>query len=670
MEVEISVLQALLDSVCDRVRGSVRQSNETVVQKSRTRLVHVPSDHSALQVVAASSLMRSQPGKSLDLLQRDPQHLHCDPLSNRIAGYAWLVKEEPRRAKQRFDDAVRLDPNQPDCWKWLGRLAEQEDELDQATEYYERGILFDDGRHESALALSKMQARNRQLAEAIHTLRVCLIRDRRSSELNLALARLLFRRAGLMGRRRRFVVQERLRKEALDCYRVVNATAPTGQSLILQGKLQQQLADYDGARESFRRAVSLEPKSAAALSHLAGSNVDFGDIDSALEQYEQSISIDPERSETHFRYSRAKRFKSSSATRRYLRQLQTLLSGMEGERQRQKRVHLLFAMAKVNDDLGQYDRAWHCYDQANRLKTEAAAKPAGQMSEMGCDQNGSPTKVSPLGDLVDQATEFYTPDRFEQMAGAGSESRMPIFVVGMPRSGTTLTEQILSSHPEIAGAGELTDLNRIRHEITRSVTRRSGDAASANRSYPELLASVDRYDLRRHADQYLARLDHFRHDETHVTDKMPTNFMHLGLIAILFPGATVIHCRRNPMDVLVSCYCQNLNPPFCHLEQMVRYYRDYTRLMSHWRSVLPIRILDSDYESLVSDPEPNSRALIEHCGLPWDDACLRFQDNARAVHTPSKWQVRQPMYRSSVEKWRRFERHLARIAQRIFGNVA
>ena len=155
----------------------------------------------------------------------------------------------------------------------------------------------------------------------------------------------------------------------------------------------------------------------------------------------------------------------------------------------------------------------------------------------------------------------------------------------------------------------------------------------------------------------------------HVTDKMPTNFMHLGLIAILFPGATVIHCHRSPMDVLVSCYCQNLNAPFCDLEQLVDYHRNYRRLMAHWQRVLPIKIHTNDYESLVVDPEVHTRAMIQHCGLDWSNDCLRFQSNNRAVHTPSKWQVRQPMYRSSVEKWKRFEKHLAPIAERIAAEI-
>jgi hypothetical protein len=146
---------------------------------------------------------------------------------------------------------------------------------------------------------------------------------------------------------------------------------------------------------------------------------------------------------------------------------------------------------------------------------------------------------------------------------------------------------------------------------------------------------------------------------------MPTNFLHLGLIALLFPNATIIHCRRNPMDVLVSCYCQNLSAPFCDLDALVSYHREYRRLMAHWQDALPLKIHTVDYESLVTQPEPNARSMIQHCGLTWDQQCLEFHANRRAVHTPSKWQVRQPMYRSSIDRWKRFSPHLDRFWHQI-----
>ncbi|WP_167547201.1 tetratricopeptide repeat-containing sulfotransferase family protein [Stieleria maiorica] len=664
----------LLESICRRAGRSVRQSRESIIRQSRQRLSRDTFDMQSLHVVAASSLVHKQPEKALDLLAKAGDRLARDPMGNRLAGYAWLVHKDIGRAKQSFDQAVRLDPNQPDCWKWLGHLAEHDDRYEQAAEYYQRGILFDDGGHESAIALSRLHARHRQLKDAIHTLRVCLIRDRRSAKLNFALARLLDRRSIMLGRKRMHLAQHRLRREALECYRIVNAVAPTAQSWLMQGRLEQQLFEHTAARTSFQKAVDFDPASAKALSHLASANVDFGEIETALGQFEQSIRLDPQRGEAHFRYARAKRFKSGADTRNYLAQLEQQLSA--DDQPRQKAIYLNFAIAKVHDDIGNHDRAWEHYDRANRLKVSRAESAAQRRQTPTTTERTSsaPTPSGPVEDgpwfeaFTRHSLQSYSPEYFQSIQGTGHLSRTPIFIVGMPRSGTTLTEQILSSHPAIAGAGELNYINQIRQEISRLRSPVPDRQAGWSRP-PELLQAMNAGDVMHYADRYLDQLERFRSGAQHVTDKMPTNFMHLGLIATLFPGATVIHCRRNPMDVFVSCYCQNLNAPFCDLDQLVVYHRNYRRMMAHWERVLPIKIHTSDYESLVAQPETQARQMIRHCGLPWDDACLQFHSNDRAVHTPSKWQVRQPMYRSSVEKWRRFEKHLAPIAEQVFAEI-
>lgn len=670
MEIDPATLQEVLESACRFVRVSVRQPNDAVIRQSRQRLSTNEFDVLSRNVIAASSLVRKQPGRTLELLQRYPDSLATDGFGNRLAGYAWLEKQDITRARQSFDAAVRLDPHQPDCWHLLGQIAESDDQYEQAVEYYQRGVLFDHGTHDSALALSRVHVRNRQLREAIHTLRISLIRDRRSAKLNLALARLLDRRAVLLGRQRRYFDQQRLRQESLECYRTVNASAPTCRTLVTQGRLEQQLFEYDRARESFQKAVRSDPNSAAALSHLAGSNIDFGEIDTALRQLEASLSMDPSRAETHFRYSRAKRFNSGATTKRYLATLNSELAQTDSKRGRQRQIYLRFALAKVYDDSGRFDEAWQHYDQANRLKA-VHSRPRRQSKAAPPQSKAAPPAArSPMQTYTDLTIETFTPEFFQRMAGIGNPSRTPIFVVGMPRSGTTLTEQILSSHPEIGGAGELPSINLIRQEISRTQSQSANHLAMGCSPSADLLPIMDVADLRLHADQYLQQLRRHGGDKRRVTDKMPTNFIHLGLIAILFPGATVVHCRRDPMDVIVSAYCQNLNLPFCDLDQLIAYHRQYRRLMAHWERVLPLKIHSNQYESLVADPEPHARAMLQHCNMQWSDECLRFHKNHRAVHTPSKWQVRQPMYRSSVGKWRRFEKHLAPIAEKIAAEIA
>lgn len=656
MKIQEHNLEQLFDSVCDPARESVTQSREAVVQNSWRKLSLDAKNLDATRVLAAANLVRRDPAKSIQMLSGVPAALDQDATSNRLAGYASLLLEKQNDARRYLDRAVRLDPHLPDCWNLLGKLAEQDDDEQSAKKYYERGMVFDRNEHESALALSNLQLRKKKLRDAIHTLRVCLFRDQRSPSLNVALAKLLQRRARLLGRRGKRRAQQRFRMEALGCLRTANAAAPTTATLVNQGRIEQQLLEYADAKRTFEKAVERDPDNAMALGLLASANVDCGEIDVAIRQFEKVIRLDPANANAHFQYTRAKKFKRGPESTQYLTIIQNQLqdAGLSG----QAKIKLSFALAKVLDDTKCHDQAWDAFERGNRLKR----------GHSRCISKGVKTKRSAFCDVdqkIRQQVDFFTPEFFDRFGHVGNESRQPVFIVGMPRSGTTMTEQILSSHPDVAGAGELDYLSQIRHEIVAAYCGRTGRAPVDDHLYPGLLSEFPTDQLRQYADDYLVRLNRFGNESPRITDKMPTNFLNLGLIGLLFPGATVIHCRRNPMDVFVSCFCQNLAAPFCDLEQLIDYHRMYRALMKHFQHALPLQIHTVDYEEMVTNPERETRALIDHCGLGWSDACLEFHANKRAVHTPSKWQVRQPMYTSSVEKWRRFEKQLAPIAQRV-----
>lgn len=223
----------------------------------------------------------------------------------------------------------------------------------------------------------------------------------------------------------------------------------------------------------------------------------------------------------------------------------------------------------------------------------------------------------------------------------------------MPRSGTTLTEQILASHSQVAAGGELSMLLKTSYQIR--------ELSKTGEPYPRGLLSIDTPALRKMAARYLAHLDSVSNTADRVTDKLPFNFMHLGVIALLFPNARIVHCRRQPIDNCLSCYFTSFARQIRfanRLDTLGRYYVDYDRLMRHWQAVLPIEIFELQYEDLVSDTEGQIRQLLDYCGLDWEDACLAFDKTERGVRTPSRWQVRQPIYQKSVARWRHYERQL------------
>jgi len=232
-----------------------------------------------------------------------------------------------------------------------------------------------------------------------------------------------------------------------------------------------------------------------------------------------------------------------------------------------------------------------------------------------------------------------------------------IFVLGMPRSGSTLIEQILASHPQIHGAGELTDFD----------TAVSSTLNAAE--YPECVASLDGITLRRIGQSYLARLPAMADGRIRIVDKMPGNYLNVGLIRLALPNAKIIHTMRDPIDTCMSCYSKlfTLGHHYTyHLEELGRFYRGYSELMNHWRRVLPPgAMIEVSYEEVVNDLEGQARRLIDYCGLPWDDRCIDFHGNSRPVKTASSVQVRKPLFRSSLQRWRRYESELAPLLREL-----
>ncbi|HET9351351.1 MAG TPA: sulfotransferase, partial [Burkholderiales bacterium] len=305
------------------------------------------------------------------------------------------------------------------------------------------------------------------------------------------------------------------------------------------------------------------------------------------------------------------------------------------------RAQFSFALGKALEDRGDYPGAFAHFAAGNRLRRAL--------------ESYDPVQTEVINERI---RAVFDADFLARHAGKGDPDPAPIFVVGLPRSGSTLIEQILASHSQVDATHELPEVGRLIQNISRA---RAGKVA-----YPEAVRDFDAAAFAAQGRAYLDATRQYRHGAPRFIDKNPNNFASLGLLALALPNARFINARRHPLDTCVSCYRQLFarGQPFTYdLVELGEYYLEYDRMMTHWRDVLPGRVLDVQYEDVVADLEGQVRRLLDFCGLPWEDACLRFHETERAIRTASSEQVRRPIYGGSIGTWRRYEREIAPLVE-------
>lgn len=393
--------------------------------------------------------------------------------------------------------------------------------------------------------------------------------------------------------------------------------------------------EHGAAADLVKAALAKRPD-AAGYSMLASLYWEMGRHDEARAAAESALTLAPDDIGARVVLIHAARLKSLDDPN--LKALEALVDqpGILDE----QRANLQYGLGKAYDDCGAHARAFAAYDEGNRRR-KALLPP-----------------FDPVADArnAEGFMRVFTAELIARQAAYGSPSEVPVFVVGQPRSGTSLAEQIIASHPDAFGAGELLKLREIVARISGRALDRGG------KDVPEAFAEMQPADVREFAQMYVDHLyGQAGEPKQRIVDKMPLNFRNVGLIAMLFPKAHIVHCTRAPMDNCLSMYFQNFgrgNLFSYDLEHLGAFYATYRRLMAHWHQVLPGRILDLPYEGVVADPERWSRALIAHIGLPWDARCLDFHETDRTVRTASAWQVKQPIYKRSVARWKRYEQEL------------
>ena len=403
---------------------------------------------------------------------------------------------------------------------------------------------------------------------------------------------------------------------------------------MCRGQLQHNM---EGALREFRKSLELDPGFTPTYLQMAVILREFGRFDEAEEALRKALELDESSIEAYLGLARSKKYNEKDLAR-----LQEALTVSDLETKQVIQLH--FSLGKIFDERNEYEKAFKYFQKGNELHRSSYQYDVNEFEHL-------------VSRLIDTFSEDYLGNR----AVSGKvNSELPVFIVGMPRSGTTLTEQILASHPEVFGAGELGDISRISHEWAKK--------HEDNGDYLDCILHLQAPETEKIAIDYLSRIRALASDALRVTDKMPHNFLHIGLIATLFPRARIIHCKRDPLDTCLSIYTQkftSLHPYAYDLTELGQYYRQYQRLMAHWESVLPGRNFTIQYEELTESPEATCRRLIEYIGLPWDNRCLHFHETERPVKTASQWQVRQPVYKQSVGRWRHYETWLGPLKKAL-----
>ena len=423
---------------------------------------------------------------------------------------------------------------------------------------------------------------------------------------------------------------------SIECFRTALKLKPDyAEAYNNLGNVHKELRHFDKARESYLKALEINPKLHETMVGMGYLCVINGETSDAEKMVTQALSINPDSLEANILLANIKKSQAGNGNLEALLKIEKNIQDGTCSVPDKSNISLQFALGKCLSDQGEHNRAFPHFLEGCRLKRATFEYDATQMTQH-----------------FDEIIRTFDQTTLNRLKESSNHSRVPIFVLGMPRSGTTLTEQILASHPDVFGAGELPNMEKI---TQRSVSGVSG--------FPGNILALDQEALTEWPNDYLSEIRQLAPDTQHITDKLPGNFKFIGLIHAVLPNAKIIHVNRNPVDTCLSCFSQLFSHGMLlqtyDLRELGKYYADYVRLMDHWRTLLPAgSFLDVKYEDIVADQEFQARRIIDYCDLEWNDACIDFHKLKRSVNTASMNQVRQPIYKSSVERWRSYEKHL------------
>ncbi|MEQ1756006.1 MAG: tetratricopeptide repeat protein [Micropepsaceae bacterium] len=585
---------------------------------------------------------------------------HADTYNN--LGIAYFDLGDFETAAKHYENGLRLKPNFPEALSNLGNALRQMKRYGEAEIQYRQAIELKPTYAEAHNNLGSVLRDMERFVEADQSYRraislrpgyveamsnlVLALKDQKKFDEGLALADQIIRikpdcadaysYAGAI-----HIDQKNVEKAMPMINRALALEPDKAETINVLGRAHFEDNNPEKAVETYQRAIALKPTLSDSYNNMGNALKELGRFDEALAAFNKTLELAPDAYGAYVNLVDTKKFTSNDD--RHLVEMekyQASFASMPAEKQ----MHLHFALGKAYDDLKRYDEAFE------HLRKGCALKRA----TINYNEND-------VLQLFERIKKTITKDVVQKLSGSGVAGDLPIFILGMPRSGTTLVEQIIASHPRVKGAGELRDMS----ETVASVRDSKGNAAP----YPEFLPVLKQDEVGKVANSYFRKLAKHAPNAERITDKMPSNFYFAGLIHLAIPNAKIIHTNRSPVDTCVSCFSKLFageQSQTYDLGELGRYYRAYHDLMQHWREVLPAgAFLDVQYEEVVADTEGQARRILEYCGLEWDPGVLNFHKNDRPVKTASASQVRKPIYSSSIARWRNYEKHLGPLLQEL-----
>lgn len=542
-----------------------------------------------------------------------------DALVHNNLGFVLQKLDRHEEAARHYRKALSINPNYPQAHDNLGNALQSLHRAEEAIKHYRQALALrpDDAGTHNNLA-SALAALNYHEQAIVHC--------EKALELAPGIVQARMNLANSLG------AVQRLQDALLHYQKVISIDPTNIEAYSRSAFVLFQLGRVQETIIQCKKALKIKPDHADSLANLGFALRELGRVDEAIHEFEKAIAISPKKSGFYYALATSKRISASDS--HFVRMQE--LAGKIGSLDVESQIELHFALGKAFSDIGDPDRSFHHLRQGNALKRQQS---------VAYDE-------SKVLLHFDRVRTTFTPELLRDKKSGGDPSPVMIFIVGMPRSGTSLVEQILASHPKVFGAGERWEFP----ELTRGISGPGGT------KFPEAVASMSSEQLGALGAGYLRSIQPLAPGAERIVDKMPSNFFHAGLIHLAVPNARIIHTRRDLCDTAISCFSTlfALGVPYAYdLAELGRYIRAYEKLMDHWRRVLPQgAMIEVQYEELVGNLEKEAKRLIDFCGLEWDDACLSFHKTERPVRTASVIQVRQPIYGSSVGRWRRYEKQL------------